>query len=145
MIQTTSIQTYDAIKNSGLLSDKRMKVYDIFYENPQGLTGTQVSNIFKSKFPSAEHSETIRNRITELRDMGVLYEVGVVECEYTHRNVMKFALTDNLPVPLPKKLTLQQKVDNVLESIVLFSKQLNEEQKIHLRKIYHEVKSFKNK
>ncbi len=145
MIQTTSIQTYDAIKNSGLLSDKRMKVYDIFYENPQGLTGTQVSNIFKSKFPSAEHSETIRNRITELRDMGVLYEVGIVECEYTHRNVMKFALTDNLPVPLPKKLTLQQKVDNVLESIVLFSKQLNEEQKIHLRKIYHEVKSFKNK
>lgn len=143
MVQKTSVQTYHAIKNSGILADKRMKVYDIFYENPEGLTGTQVSNIFKQLHPTAQHSETIRNRITELRDMGVLTEVGLVECEVTKRQVMKFMLNDNMPVPLPKKKTLNERVDDVLESITLFSKQLSEEQKIHLRKIYHQVKALK--
>lgn len=143
MVQKTSIETYYAIKNSGVLSDKRMKVYDIFFEHPEGLTGTQVSNIFKKLHPTAQHSETIRNRITELRDMGVLSEVGLVECEYTNRQVMKFALNNSMPIPLPKKQTLKQRVDEVLETITIFSNVLTEEQKIHLRKIYKQVESLK--
>ena len=59
-MQYTSVEAYHSIKNSGLLSDKRMKVYEIFFENPNGLTGTQVSEIFKSKYPSSKHSETIK-------------------------------------------------------------------------------------
>lgn len=145
MIQKTSIETYYSIKNSGLLSDKRLKVFDIFWEHPDGLTGTQVANIFKNKHPSAEHSETIRNRITELRDMGVISEVGVVECEFTNRKVMKFAITNNMPVPLTKKETLNEKIDSVLESIAMFGKTLNEVDKIQLRKIYKQIENLKKK
>ncbi len=143
MIQKTSIEVYHSIKNSGLLSDKRLKVFDIFWENPNGLTGTQVSHIFKSKYPTSEHSETIRNRITELRDMGVLYEAGVVECEYTNRKVMKFALTNNMPVPLQKKQTLNEKIDSILESVIIFGKTLNEVDKVQLRKIYTQIDNLK--
>ena len=145
MIQKTSVETYYAIKNSGLISDKRLKVFDIFWEHPDGLTGTQVSEIFKNKYPSSKHSETIRNRITELRNMGVIDEIGVVECDFTNRKVMKFAISNRLPVPLEKKLTLNERIDSVLESIALFGKTLNEVDKIQLRKIYKEVEHLKKK
>ncbi len=52
MIQRTSIETYHAIKDSGLISDKRMKVFDIFYQNPDGLTGAQVSEIYRKQKPT---------------------------------------------------------------------------------------------
>ena len=143
MVRKTSASTYYAIKKSGIIPDKRMKVYDIFYENPDGLTGTQVSRIFKSRFPTAQNSETIRNRITELVGMGVLSEIGTVECEFTKRQVLKFQLNDNMPTPLPKKETLNERLDSILESIVIFSKLLNEEQKSELRKIYKQVESIK--
>jgi Fe2+ or Zn2+ uptake regulation protein len=143
MIRKTSIATYFAIKNSGVLSDKRMKVYDIFYEHPDGLTGTQVSRIFKSKYPTAENSETVRNRITELVSMGVLNEIATVECEYTKRKVLKFALNDNMPTSLPKKTTLNDNLDSILENIVIFSKMLTNEQKVELRKIYKQIEIIK--
>lgn len=143
MVRKTSASTYYSIKKSGIIPDKRMKVYDIFYENPDGLTGTQVSRIFKSRFPTAQNSETIRNRITELVGMGVLSEIGTVECEFTKRQVLKFQLNDNMPTPLPKKETLNERLDSILESIVIFSKLLNEEQKSELRKIYKQVESIK--
>ena len=104
MIQKTSIETYHAIKNSGLISDKRMKVFDIFYKNPQGLTGAEVSEIYKKNNPTSQHSETIRNRITELVQMGVLAEVGVVECQFSKRNVMKWHCIDKMPISLEKKM-----------------------------------------
>ena len=66
MVQITSVQTYNAICKSGLISAKRMKVFDIFYKNPNGLTGAEVSEIYRSENPTSQHSETIRNRITEL-------------------------------------------------------------------------------
>lgn len=143
MVQKTSIETYHAVRKSGILADKRLKVYEILYAHPEGLTGTQVSNIFKQMHPTAQHSETIRNRITELRDMGVVSEIGTVECEHTKRQVMKFMLNDNMPVPLEKKKTHNERVEEVLESIKIFSSSLDEESKKTLRQIYKSVLSLK--
>jgi hypothetical protein len=147
MVQKTSIETYQSIINSGLISQKRMKVYEILYENPQGLTGTQVSEIFKEKHPSAKHSETIRNRITELRDMGVVVEMGVVECEFTKRKVLQFCTSDNLPSKLGKKLTLKEKVDEILEQVKFFGVGvktiLPEIEKEKLRNIYYQIENLK--
>lgn len=144
MINSVSIEVYHSIKNSGILSDKRMKVYDIFYENQQGLTGSEVSEIYKSKYPSSKHSETIRNRITELRDMGVLDEIGIVTCQYTNRSVTKFRLNHKMPTSLEKKETLNEKLDKILQSIVKLGYSMQEgEQKNKLRLIHAEVKNLK--
>jgi hypothetical protein len=78
MIQKTSIETYHAIKNSGLISEKRLKVFDIFYQNPQGLTGAEVSEIYRKENPTSQHSETIRNRI---KADGGRYWAGTVVTE----------------------------------------------------------------
>ena len=143
MVKTTSIETYYSIKDSGVLSEKRMNVFDIFYENPNGLTGSEVSEIYKGKFPSSKHSETIRNRITELCQMGVIVEMGVSECPYTKRKVMKWCCVDRLPIPLEKKPTRKEQIKEILDDISAFGKSLkSEEEKIVLRTIYHQVKAL---
>ena len=143
MVQKTSVETYHAIKNSGLISEKRMKVFDIFYLNPTGLTGSEVSEIYRKENPTSQHSETIRNRITELFQMGVLAEVGVVECQFSKRNVMKWCCIDKMPIPLEKKLTRKEQVHEILKDITVFGTSLkSEEDKIVLRTIYHKLKNL---
>jgi len=143
MVQTTSIETYHAIKNSGLISEKRLKVFDIFYQNPQGLTGAEVSEIYRKENPTSQHSETIRNRITELVQMGVLVELGVVECQFSKRNVTKWCCIDKMPIPLEKKLTRKEQIKEILDDVTAFGKSLNsEEDKIVLRTIYWKIKSL---
>ena len=143
MVQKTSVETYHAIKNSGLISEKRMKVFDIFYLNPTGLTGSEVSEIYRKENPTSQHSETIRNRITELFQMGVLAEVGVVECQFSKRNVMKWCCIDKMPIPLEKKLTRKEQVNEILKVITVFGTSLkSEEDKIVLRTIYHKIKKL---
>lgn len=143
MVQTTSIETYHAIKNSGLISEKRLKVFDIFYQNPQGLTGAEVSEIYRKQNPTSQHSETIRNRITELVQMGVLVELGVVECQFSKRNVTKWCCIDKMPIPLEKKLTRKEQIKEILDDVTAFGKSLSsEEDKIVLRTIYWKIKSL---
>ena len=143
MIQKTSIETYHAIKNSGLISEKRLKVFDIFYQNPEGLTGAEVSEIYRKENPTSQHSETIRNRITELVQMGVLTELGVVECQFSKRNVTKWCCIDKMPIPLEKKLTRKQQIKEILDDITAFGISLkSEEEKIVLRSIYWKIKAL---
>ena len=143
MVQTTSIETYHAIKNSGLISEKRLKVFDIFYQNPNGLTGAEVSEIYRKENPTSQHSETIRNRITELVQMGVLDEVGVVECQYSKRNVMKWRCIDKMPIPIEKRLTKKQQIKLILDDVTALGKTLErEEDKIVLRTIYWKIRGL---
>lgn len=144
MTQRTSIETYHEILNSGLLSEKRKKVYDIFYQLNRPLTGAEVSQIYKANYPSSQHSETIRNRITELKEMGLLAEFEMVDCTFTGRKVYTFVTTNNLPEKLDKKETLNQKLDKILEEIKLLGISLpDEEAKEQLRSIYKKVYNLK--
>jgi Fe2+ or Zn2+ uptake regulation protein len=144
MTQRTSIETYYEIKNSGLLSEKRWKVYDIFYQMNRPLTGAEVSQIYKANYPSSQHSETIRNRITELKEMGLLAEFEIVDCTFTGRKVYTFITTNNLPEKLEKKETLNQKLDKILEEIKLLGISLSDEEaKEQLRSIYKKVYNLK--
>jgi Fe2+ or Zn2+ uptake regulation protein len=113
-INQNSMDAFNHIKKNGLLSDKRLKVYQIFVNNPLGLTGSEVSDIFKKNYPSSQHSETIRNRITELRDMGVLDEIGNVDCKFTKRKVMKYRVNTNMPTKLVIKKSLNTNIDEII-------------------------------
>lgn len=112
-VRETSIAVYHQIKNEGLLSAKRLQVYEILLEYG-ALTGSQVAQIYKSKYPSNNHSETIRNRITELVEMKVLEEIGIVNCPFSGRNVIQFGLTNNLPKKLTVKKTKKQKINEAI-------------------------------
>lgn len=86
MTDLCSIWAYEEIINSGYLGKKQSKVLSIFTSNPtQKYTATQIVEIIGRGV-----SETTRNRITELEQMGFLEKDGVVVCETTNRIVNLF-------------------------------------------------------
>ena len=144
MTAQTSIETYHAIIDSGLLSEKRQRVYELFFNSEKSLTGAEVSELYKQRYATSKHSETIRNRITELKEMGVICENGVVDCQFTGRSVMSFCTTNNLPEKLEKKETLNEKLNKIISDIKELGMVMqDEEQKELLREIYKSVNQLK--
>ena len=140
-MRQTSLDIYRKITQQGLLPKKRMQVYEVLFNNG-ALTGSQIAVLFKKKHPSSEHSESIRNRITELVQQGVVAEVDTIECPITGNMVLQFQTTDSLPVKLERKETKHQKVSQALSLIESLGKRLNEPEKAELRAIWSLVKKI---
>tara|TARA_R110002126_G_scaffold187208_1_gene335772 strand:+ start:1405 stop:1851 length:447 start_codon:yes stop_codon:yes gene_type:complete len=145
MVRATSIEVYKQITSEGLLSKKRLQVYSILYEDGGPLTGSQIARRFKTIHPSSEHSESIRNRITELVQQGVVTETGTGECPMTKRNVMLFQANDSLPKKIPKKDSLKKKKAQILKDIVWIGEKVkaldfsNAEELTALRNLHEKV------
>ena len=122
----TSIDCYKQIILEGLLSKRRLQVYEILLENGC-LTGTEISILFKQKHFSSNHSEGIRNRVSELFERGVVYEKAIVECKSTGRKVTQWDLTDKLPIKIKNSnKTKKQRINDAINSFrVLYKKKDN--------------------
>ena len=110
MARKTSVKAYNEIKLNGLLSRKRWQVYSVLYEHGP-MTGAEVSKRIKNQFGSMGVSETVRNRLTELRDAGVVDEEGTVMCPVTGRQVIQWDVNTNLPRKRekdPREILLKQ-------------------------------------
>ena len=103
MVRETSIEAYNEIKENGLLSKKRFQVYDILFRLGP-MTGAQVSNVIKKGNTKNAYSETVRNRLTELRNSGVVREVGEVICPITGRRVIQWDVTKKTPTKWDKPI-----------------------------------------
>ncbi len=95
-MRQTSIDAYNALEASGALSDRRWEAYDALYHRGP-LTGqelareTGVAGMWK--------------RCSELRDMGLVYEVGTRICKVTKQNAIVWDVTSqSKPVPRRKPL-----------------------------------------
>jgi DNA-binding Lrp family transcriptional regulator len=86
------MDVYREILRSGVLSSKRLAVYEYLF-NFGPLTGGQVQKALGNGV-----SESVRNRITELVKMGAVYEIGEVSCPVTGRRVLLFDVTSKMPV-----------------------------------------------
>jgi hypothetical protein len=106
----TSIDCYNKIKQEGLLSKRRLQVYEsIFNYAP-----CTASEVFNEKNLKTNQS----GRFTELRDLGVIYEKGERLCSVTGRNVIEWDLTDRLPIKIKKSnKTKKHKIDDALNSL----------------------------
>ena len=139
MIQKTSIETFIQVQNSGLLSEKRLRVYEIIYEYG-ALTGAQVSEIYRSKYPAATHSETIRNRITELVQMNLVKQAGIVVCDKTKRKVHTYLCSNELPSTPQKKVSKKQILLNSMHQIEKIASEVDKEEvKNKLRKLWRSL------
>ena len=57
-------------------------------------------------------------RFTELRNLGVIYEVQNRKCTITGRTSIEWGLTDRLPIKIKKSnKTKKQKIDDALNSL----------------------------
>jgi DNA-binding Lrp family transcriptional regulator len=102
MIRDTSVEAFNTIKANGLLSEKRERVYRILYTFGP-LIGSEVSQKYTDLFGKTSASETIRNRLTELRDLGVVKEIGKQLDSKTGMKVILWDVTSSLPKPKPKR------------------------------------------
>lgn len=96
MIRSTSVETYRRIRDDGLLSKKRMEVYDVLFRHGP-LTATQVAQ----KMPghkSQSVGANVHARLGELRATGCVAEVGETECPVTGNRVLLWDVTKDLPV-----------------------------------------------
>ncbi len=137
-VAATSIEIFNKITNENLLSKKRGQVYKIVYAHGP-MTGSQVSKIFKERHISSQHSESIRNRITELVQQGVVIEVGAGKCPITHNHVLWFDTTNYLPQNLKRKLTQKEKKKKLIDKIYALGVQLNGQHRVDLLEIYELV------
>lgn len=93
MIRETSIRVYNQIKSEGLLSKMRLRVYEAILNNAPCTSGEALSSMLKSDNVLSQS----RARFTELRDRGVIKEIGQRSCNITGRRAIIWDLTDELP------------------------------------------------
>lgn len=98
MTRKTSIEAYNTIKQNGLLSQRRFEVYDFVFHNGP-VTAKQV---WKTINPNVA-TGGITTRLSELRDLGLIDEVGLRIDETTGMNVTLWDVTGKLPIKPEKK------------------------------------------
>ena len=107
----TSIDCYNEIKEQGLLSNMRFEVYSALLSIGKPSTTREVyetMNVLKQE----------ATRFTELRKLGVIYEVQNRKCTITGRTSIEWDLTDKLPVDFKSSnKTKQQKKNAALNSL----------------------------
>lgn len=97
MKRKTSIETYNMIKDSGLLSRRRFEVYEVlFFHGP--LSAHEVVEIARKKYAANGANQTGWNaRISELERAGVIESVGEkVNPTSGFKNIV-WDVTDKLP------------------------------------------------
>jgi hypothetical protein len=90
-IRQTSINCFNQITKEGLLSKCRLALYEL------GKPSTA-----REIFSTMQVVKMEATRLTELMNMGVIYERGIRNCAITGRKVIEWDSTDNLPKDLQK-------------------------------------------
>ena len=107
----TSIDCYKQIKRDGSLSRMRFKVYEALLLMGKPSTTREVyetMNVIKQE----------ATRFTELRKLGVIYEVQNRKCTITGRTSIEWDLTDKQPINIKNSnKTKKHKVEDALNSL----------------------------
>jgi len=105
-MRQTSIDCFNQIKQEGLLSKRRLEVYEALLSSAPCTSSEAIRNA-KTTFGVFG----VSSRFTELRDLGVIYEKGEKQCSITGRNVIEWDLTDKLPTNFknPRKTKSEKK------------------------------------
>lgn len=95
----TSIEAYYKVKDSGLLSKLRFKVFEIICQY-----GPMTANEMRMYASPDVNSGVFSTRLSELERMRVVNVVGVRACKTSGYNAMVWDITGDTPIKLiPKK------------------------------------------
>ena len=108
MTRQTSIAAYHQIKEEGLLSKLRFKVYEIIVEFGP-LTAQEAWHIYRKRY-NAKGRDGITPRFSELERFGVIAENKKRPCSVTGRTCIEWIATDKLPIKPKKELTNIEKI-----------------------------------
>lgn len=103
-VRQTSLQAYNEIQANGLLSHMRWVVYDCLFRHGP-LTAHELDKYLAKP---GETKTSYHKRLSELRDMGVVAEVGERPCSITNMTAVLWDVTDKLPMRyVPQKSKAQ--------------------------------------
>ena len=100
MTRETSIEAYHAIRDNGLLSNRRFEVYEYIALNGP----CTINRMLADKAKAGRNTGSLTGRISELNRMNVIRECGYEIAPTGHR-VTIWETTPDLPGELPKKET----------------------------------------
>jgi Fe2+ or Zn2+ uptake regulation protein len=111
----TSILAYHAIKENGLLSHRRLQVYEcLFHRGP--LTANEVTRYYQKKNPRIKDG-AINGRFSELKYFGLIKEVGFKDDIVSgHKNIL-WDVTPNFHTDNSKKLSRKDRIEQIKDSI----------------------------
>jgi hypothetical protein len=104
--RSTSAETYRQIEADGTLSAVRWAAYTCLFKHGP-LTGAELDDTLKDSGGRGHYHK----RLPELRDRGVVAEVGKRCCRITGHEAIEWDVTDSLPSELPKKAPKPNKVE----------------------------------
>ena len=119
MARQTSIDCYNQIKAQGLLSKLRLAThYAMLYASP--CTAGELQSYIDKNGIKVKHAWKL---LSQLRDLGVVYEMNERKCNITGRVVIEWELTDKLPIKadLPTN-TKKQRVADTMDALRLLYK-----------------------
>jgi len=110
----TSINCYNEIKAEGLLSKLRLRTLNaMLYSSP--CTAGELQSYIDQNQIQVKHSWKL---LSQLRDLGVVYEKNERKCNVTGRVVIEWDLTDKLPIkPTTPSNTKKQRVEDALNAL----------------------------
>lgn len=95
MTRKISLDAYNKIKENGLLSKRRLEVYHILFHNGP-LTAHEVVAIARQNHPLSNQT-SFNARLSELRNRGVVFEVGFKTNPVSLVENILWDVTDSLP------------------------------------------------
>lgn len=113
-MRQTSIETYHQIRDEGLLSKMRFRAYELIYKYGP-LTASEIEAKDKELFPSNRPNSFLHQRLSELRDIGVIQEVSERNCRITGRIAIEWDANNKLPSSLEKKKTKDQIIKELMK------------------------------
>ena len=135
----TSIDCYNQIKAEGLLSKLRLRTLNaMLYSAP--CTAGELQNYIDKNQIQVKHDWKL---LSQLRDLGVLYEKTERKCKITGRIVIEWDLTDKIPVN--KKVitnTKKDRIKNALDALKQLYKNKHNRTNEDWRKVADLIKSI---
>lgn len=126
-MRETSIEIYNKIRESGMLSNTRFKIFEAICRRPR-----TANEIFWDLGMQTNQS----GRFTELQEMDVIEESGTRICSITGNRATVWEVTGRMP---KKTKVMDKKLQTILNSIAKVGKEIDESLKPRLRQAYIEV------
>lgn len=123
MKHPNSIKAYKAALKSGLIKGKRKLVYDMLYQYGPLTTNELLQKMTISK----NNNHNVHTRLSELRSMGAVAEVGTKKCSITNMTVILWDVTQNLPTKLQTRKSFKSLYEELVE-IITVNKNLKAEE-----------------
>lgn len=133
----TSIEAYNKVKESGLLSRLRLKVYKILCEH-----GALTANEMRMFGSSDSNSGVFSTRLSELERMGVVRTIGTRKCKTSGHNALVWEITYDLPTKFERQKTKKNKKAELLHKINELMLKIDNNWLLELTDIYDSAKDI---